>query len=170
MTNTFRKEQAKNMKYGTLGLALFALAPFMFSFSSPQEHPSVAPGAKETSATHLHSLLGSKAKVLVIDVRTPEEYFKGHIPEALSIPMDRLSVMIPQLNLPKDTTIVTTCDRGGRSSRAALELQKMGYKTASFCRLDSWKKGGYQVKKEQQPQAQPESQVRPFMGANVLRV
>jgi rhodanese-related sulfurtransferase len=150
-----------------LGLMLFALTPLLFG--SPQTHPSIAPGAKETSAKHLHSLLGKDTKVLVIDVRAPEEYYKSHIPQALSIPLDRLPEMIRQLNVPKDTTVVTICDHGGRSSRAALELQKMGYKTASFCRLDSWKKGGYQVK-EEKPVTQPESQARPLTGTNVLRV
>ncbi|HUZ46048.1 MAG TPA: rhodanese-like domain-containing protein [Terriglobia bacterium] len=125
------------------GLVLFALTPLLFG--SPQTHPSIASGAKETSAQHLHSMLAKNAKVLVIDVRAPEEYYESHIPQALSIPLERLPKMIRQLHIPKDTVIVTVCDHGGRSSRAALELQKMGYKTSSFCRIDSWKKGGYNL-------------------------
>ena len=148
------------MKYGSLGLMLMALAPFLFG--SPQKHPSIAPGAKETSARHLHSLLGNGAKVLVIDVRTPEEYSMSHVPEAVNIPIEQLSRKIRQMHVSEDTTIVTMCDHGGRSSRAALELHKMGYKTASFCRIDSWKKDGYQIKKGK-PMNRPESRVRPFM-------
>lgn len=113
----------------------------------PQKHPSIAPGARETTAKDLHSILGHNEKVLVIDVRTPEEYAKGHIPEAINIPLNELPRKIRQMQVSKDTTIVTVCDRGGRSSHAALELQRMGYKTTSFCRIDSWKKDGYPIKK-----------------------
>jgi rhodanese-related sulfurtransferase len=133
------------IKYGSWGLILFAFAAL--AFSSPQEHPATAPGAKETSARFLHSLLVSDTKAVVIDVRTPEEYRAGHVPEAINIPITELPQRMRKLHLTKGTTIVTMCDHGGRSSRAALELRKMGYKTASFCRIDSWRKDGYAIKK-----------------------
>ena len=113
----------------------------------PQKHPPVASGVPETSAKQLHSMLGTKGKVLVLDVRTPEEYAKGHIPGAVNVPIDHLSQRIQEMQLSKNTTIVTTCDRGGRSSRAALELQKMGYQATSFCRIEDWQKDGYKIKK-----------------------
>jgi rhodanese-related sulfurtransferase len=141
LIRALRKEQATTMK---LSLMLFALVPLLAG--APQKHPSVAPDARETSAQHLHALLGGGAKVQVIDVRTPEEYSRGHIPEAINIPISELHHKIRQMHVSKDTTIVTMCDHGGRSSRAALELRKMGYKTASFCRIDSWRKDGYAVK------------------------
>lgn len=117
-------------------------------FALPQKHLSVDPAAHETDAKELHSLLDHNGKALVIDVRTPEEYAKGHIPEAVNIPIDELPQKIRQMNVSKDTTIVTMCDRGGRSSHAALELKKMGYEVTSFCRIDSWRKDGYKITKE----------------------
>ena len=113
----------------------------------PQKHPPVASGVPETSAKDLHSMLGAKGKVLVLDVRTPEEYAKGHIPGAVNVPIDKLSPQIQEMHITKETTIVTTCDRGGRSSRAALELRKMGYQATSFCRIEEWQKDGYKIKK-----------------------
>lgn len=113
--------------------------------AQPQKHPSVASGAPETSAERLHSMLGQQGKVLVLDVRTPEEYAKGHIPEAVNVPMDSLAARIREMHVSKETTIVTTCEHGGRSSRAALELRKMGYQATSFCRIASWQKDGYKV-------------------------
>lgn len=126
-------------------LALFALTTFLFAL--PQQHPSISPEAKETTAKQLHSMLGHNGKVMVIDVRTPEEYASGHIPEAVNIPINELAGKLRKMHVSKDTTIVTMCDHGGRSSRAALELQQMGYKTTSFCRIDSWQKDGYKIKK-----------------------
>jgi rhodanese-related sulfurtransferase len=111
----------------------------------PQKHPSVDPAAHETNAEQLHSLLDRNGKVLVLDVRTPQEYARGHVPEAVNVPIDILARKIKQMEVSKDTPIVTMCDHGGRSSRAALELQKMGYHATSFCRIDSWRKDGYKV-------------------------
>ncbi|HZT69720.1 MAG TPA: rhodanese-like domain-containing protein [Terriglobia bacterium] len=111
------------------------------------QHMTLAPAAHETSAEELHSLIGDKGKVLVLDVRSPEEYAKGHVPGAINVPYESLARRIRQMQVSKDTTIVTMCDHGGRSSHAALELQKMGYKTTSFCRIDSWQKDGYKITK-----------------------
>jgi len=130
---------------GSAILVLCALTVLLFAL--PQKHSPIAPGARETDAKQLHSLLDHNGKALVIDVRTPEEYAKGHIPEAVNIPINELPRKLRQMQVSKDTTIVTMCDHGGRSSRAALEIRKMGYQTTSFCRIDSWQKDGYEIKK-----------------------
>jgi rhodanese-related sulfurtransferase len=129
-----------------LGIAMVCMLTASLA-AIPQTHPSVASGVPETSASELHSMLGHKGKVLVLDVRTPEEYSKGHIPEAINVPIDKLAGKISEMHVSKGTTIVTTCDHGGRSSRAALELQKMGYQATSFCRIESWHKDGYKITK-----------------------
>lgn len=129
-------------------LMIFVFAVFL---AAAQKHPPVASAATETSAKELHSMLGKKHKILVIDVRTPAEYARGHIPAAVNIPITVLARKIRQMHVSKDTTIVTMCDHGGRSSRAALELQKRGYRTSSFCRIDSWRKDGYKVNEGAKP-------------------
>ncbi|HEX5411724.1 MAG TPA: rhodanese-like domain-containing protein [Terriglobia bacterium] len=130
-----------------IGAGIAILCAFTASLAAlPQrQHPSVTSGAPETSAERLHSMLGQKGKVLVLDVRTTEEYAKGHIPEAVNVPIDSLAEKLPKMHVSKDTTIVTTCEHGGRSSRAALELRKMGYRATSFCRIASWQKDGYKI-------------------------
>ncbi|HUX09571.1 MAG TPA: rhodanese-like domain-containing protein [Terriglobia bacterium] len=126
-------------------LALCALTTTLLAL--PQKHPPVASGVQETAAKKLHSMLGHNGKVLAIDVRTPAEYAGGHVPEAVNIPINELPQKLRQMQVSKDTTIVTLCDHGGRSSRAALELRKMGYKATSFCRIDAWQKDGYKITK-----------------------
>ena len=110
-----------------------------------QEHPAIVTSAPETSAKTLREELGSSEKILVIDVRSAKEYAAGHIPGAINIPFEDLSRKIGALKVPKDTAIVTMCEHGGRSSRAVVELQKLGYKASSFCRLESWRKERYKV-------------------------
>ena len=115
------------------------------SASGGQQHAPVEKTAKETSAEQLQEALGKDTKILVIDVRSPQEFGTGHIPGAVNIPLDELSRKLEQMKVSKDTTLVTMCEHGGRSSRAVLQLQKLGYHTASFCTLDSWKKCGYKI-------------------------
>jgi rhodanese-related sulfurtransferase len=135
----------KRMTLTAVILAVCTLAMPLAAVSA--EHMAVAPAAHETSAKELHSLIQDKGKVLVLDVRSPEEYAKGHVPGAINVPYDSLAQKIREMQISKDTVIVTMCDHGGRSSHAALELRKMGYKTTSFCRIDSWQKDGYRITK-----------------------
>jgi rhodanese-related sulfurtransferase len=130
----------------SLGMAVLCLLAVSLT-ALPQKHPSVDPAAHETNAKQLHSLLDRNGKVLILDVRSPEEYAKGHVPESVNVPIDVLPRKINQMQVSKETTIVTMCDHGGRSSRAAMELQRMGYHATSFCRIDSWKKDGYKITK-----------------------
>jgi rhodanese-related sulfurtransferase len=110
--------------------------------AAAQQHAAVEKSAKQTSAEELQAALGRDTKILVIDVRSPQEFAAGHIPGAVNIPLDELARKLEEM---KDMTLVTMCEHGGRSSRAAVELQKLGYKTASYCTLDSWKKCGYKI-------------------------
>ncbi len=123
-------------------LVFFLMAGTLAAQTAEKKHAPAAEGAAETSAAELNRQLGEGKKVLVIDVRSPEEFASGHIPGATNIPIEDLSRRIGEMQVSKDTTIVTICEHGGRSSRAALELQKLGYKSSSFCKLESWKKEG----------------------------
>ena len=136
----------------SLGVMLLCALPIALP-ALPQKHPSVDPAAHETQAKQLHSLLDHNGKVLILDVRTPQEYDKGHLPEAVNVPINTLARKIKQMQVSRTTTIVTMCDHGGRSSRAAMELQRMGYHATSFCRIDSWRKDGYKITKGSAKQA-----------------
>ena len=106
------------------------------------EHPAVEKDARQTSATRLHEEMAQGGKLLVIDVRTPKEYAAGHADGAVNVPLENLSQKIHAMDVSKDTTIVTMCEHGGRSSRRAGGLRKMGLPTTSYCRLDMWKGKG----------------------------
>ena len=110
-----------------------------------QQHAPVDKSARQTTAEDLQQALGKSTKILVIDVRGPQEFAAGHIPGAVNIPIDELAKKLAEMKVGKDTTLVTMCEHGGRSSRAAVELQKLGYPTASFCTLESWRKCGYKI-------------------------
>jgi SulP family sulfate permease len=63
---------------------------------------------------------------LVVDVREPREFRRGHIPEARLIPLPRL-LSDGTEDLPADREIVFVCRSGRRSTRAAHMLQGKGF-------------------------------------------
>ena len=64
---------------------------------------------------------------VLLDVRSEEEYLSGHIPQAVNIPLDKIS-NIQNVVKNQDTAIFVYCLRGTRSRRAAGILRKLGYK------------------------------------------
>jgi SulP family sulfate permease len=62
---------------------------------------------------------------VVIDVREPREFRRGHIPEARSVPLPLVSTI--QETLPKEQRIVLVCRTSRRSRRAATILLGEGF-------------------------------------------
>ncbi|MGN8645459.1 rhodanese-like domain-containing protein [Gracilibacillus sp. HCP3S3_G5_1] len=65
-------------------------------------------------------------KAQLIDVREPKEYDGGHILGARNIPLTQLKQRLTELR--KDQPVYLYCQNGSRSMRAALILDKQGYK------------------------------------------
>ncbi len=84
------------------------------------------------------NLLGIGAKVnfadlvnngaIILDVRTPEEFKSGHIKGSINIPVQGLRKNIGKLKGKQDTTIITCCASGMRSSSAKGILIAKGFK------------------------------------------
>jgi phage shock protein E len=75
------------------------------------------------SADELPDLLDAGA--VLIDVRTPEEYASGYIPQAVNLPLDQLGT----ITYPKDQVIIVYCRSGRRSQEAQRVLLEKGYET-----------------------------------------
>ena len=65
--------------------------------------------------------------VLVLDVREPDEYDQGALPDALHIPRGHLEAQIEGRATDRTQTIVVYCAGGVRSAFAARTLQELGY-------------------------------------------
>lgn len=63
---------------------------------------------------------------VLLDVRTGEEYYDGHIPGSVNIPLDELQSAGDRLPA-KETPVYVHCYSGARSRRAALILKRLGY-------------------------------------------
>jgi len=70
--------------------------------------------------------------ILLIDVRTPEEYSEWHIEGSLNIPLQQLSSKQAIEKIPKDKELITICAHGNRSKVAKFIFQRYGYKVKSL--------------------------------------
>ena len=68
-----------------------------------------------------------EGNVVVLDVREPDEYEQGALPNALHIPRGHLEAQIEGRAVDRDQTIVVYCAGGVRSAFAAQTLQELGY-------------------------------------------
>ena len=68
-----------------------------------------------------------EGNVVVLDVREPDEYEQGALPDALHIPRGHLEAQIEGRAVDRDQTIVVYCAGGVRSAFAAKTLQELGY-------------------------------------------
>lgn len=62
----------------------------------------------------------------LLDVRTPEEFAAGHLPEAINIPVRELAGRQDEIG-PTTRPVVLYCRSGTRSGLAARALRKAGF-------------------------------------------
>ena|SRR3989344_6380643 len=78
----------------------------------------------------LKKKLENKKNIFLLDVRTPEEFEEQRIKGSINIPINELQERLNEI--PKDKEIITICEHGNRSLRAAYFLNKKGYKALSL--------------------------------------
>ena len=100
-----------------------------------------------TDAAAYHKITPEQAKarmdsgdtVIVLDVRTQEEYDEGHIADALLIPNETIANDPPAQLADQDAEILIYCRSGNRSRKAAEKLIAMGYTNAyDFGGISDW--------------------------------
>ncbi len=84
---------------------------------------------------------------MVIDVRPPNEYNAGHIPNAVNIPLDQLTKSTDQLPDNREKPIIMVCDAGNISVNATLTLLSLGYHSVKNLNggTNVWIDRGYEI-------------------------
>lgn len=87
--------------------------------------------------------------VVIVDVRTPEEFQQGHVPNAINVPLSNIIDNPDILTFSKEKPIVLYCRSGYRAGKAAEALQKYGYTNLRHLEGDmqGWSKAGLPVAK-----------------------
>ena len=66
--------------------------------------------------------------VVLLDVRSPQEFKEGHIRNAINIPLYEINIRLPRIIKDKSRIIIVYCLSGKRSKKAAIYIDKCGYK------------------------------------------
>jgi len=83
--------------------------------------------AKDISQTQLQQIMKNDKQVVLLDVRTVEEFEEAHIPNAINIPHKELEARLAELSGAKNTQVVIYCRSGRRAEVARQLLVKSGF-------------------------------------------
>ncbi len=123
--------EGKNMK--RIGMILMVIASLAACSTSSAYHKITAAKAKS---------MMSDETVVIVDVRTLDEYNEGHIKNAILIPNESIGTTQPSLLPNKDAVILVYCRSGNRSKQAADKLVSLGYtKIYDFGGIIDWSYG-----------------------------
>lgn len=84
---------------------------------------------------------------LLIDVRQPNEYASGHIPQAINIPLRTLPENIDKI--PHNRPVILYCTTGYRTGIGVMTLRLLGYTNISAFppSIQGWKAAGEPLEK-----------------------
>ena len=86
------------------------------------------------------TMMAQESGYIILDVRRPDEFAAGHIPNAINVPNESIGTdEIPELP-NKDQLIMVYCRSGRRSKEASAKLVKLGYTNiVEFGGILDWK-------------------------------
>ena len=95
---------------------------------------------RQISMDEAVNMMAQETGYIILDVRRPDEFAAGHIPNAINVPNETIGTAeIPELT-DKDQLIMVYCRSGRRSKEAAEKLVKLGYTNiVEFGGILDWK-------------------------------
>jgi len=96
---------------------------------------------KNVSAEEAHKLIDKNKEMIIWDVRTKEEYDKGHIPGAKLVPVEVIPSKLSQIDKYKNRPILVYCQSGARSPIAVVALENNSFENIYHLSsgISSWK-------------------------------
>lgn len=104
---------------------------------------------QDVNEVQAKELISSRRDIVIIDVRTPDEYNAGHIPGAVLLNVSDPSFATLVGKLERTRTYLVYCRSGARSIRAVDQMVDLGFSsiihlTGGFL---SWNGAGYEVER-----------------------
>ena len=120
----------------------------------------------------LQNLLTVDSGLAVIDVRTPGEFSRAHVPQAHNISLDQIDpqALLSAGRIHKKDPVYLLCQSGGRATRAAEKFYQAGVENAVVVQggTIAWADAGLPVVKGNSGVISLERQVRIAAGSLVL--
>lgn len=110
-----------------LAWIVMALALTMGGCSGTEPLQENSRGYVKITPQEAKKIIDSDKDIILLDVRTPEEYNEKHIPGSVLIPVDDIRQKAEGILKDKNAKILIYCRSGRRSAIAAEELAAMGY-------------------------------------------
>ena len=79
----------------------------------------------EVAEVGIEAIDGAAPNAVLLDIREPEEFARGHVRGALNLPQADIATRLDEI--PKDRPILTICQSGMRSFRTAQFLRQQGW-------------------------------------------
>jgi rhodanese-related sulfurtransferase len=107
------------------GLSIFLLSVILYPGSAVAQDST-----KHVTAQQAKTILEKDSTLVVLDVRTPEEFKNqiGRLPRAINIPVQEFEKRVHELEKYRSREILVYCRSGNRSMRASAILLKRGFK------------------------------------------
>lgn len=91
------------------------------------------------SAKEAKKMMDENEDIIILDVRTEDEYQEGHIEGAILIPDNEITEKAENILADKSETILVYCRSGRRSANASKELSDLGYTNIyDFGGINDW--------------------------------
>ncbi|MBI2959821.1 MAG: rhodanese-like domain-containing protein [Betaproteobacteria bacterium] len=112
--------------------------------------PLVRRGTAGPSVSPLEATqLINRQDALVLDIRSAEEFQKGHILNARNVPAAQLEPRLADLEKFRQKPVIVACESGSRSGSAAALLRKHGFAQAASLAggVGAWQQAGLPMEK-----------------------
>ena len=120
-------------------IAALALAACSSSDSTAPAPAAPSASYEQISAQQAKDLMDTDDSLVILDVRTQQEYDQVHIPGAVLLPLDQVEERAQTVLPNKDQLILVYCRSGNRSKQASELLAAQGYvNVKEFGGINDW--------------------------------
>ncbi|HEX4871304.1 MAG TPA: rhodanese-like domain-containing protein [Nevskiaceae bacterium] len=115
-----------------------ALAVVLVLIVANEVHGALT-GGKRLSALEAVRLINDRDP-LIVDVRPPAEFKRGHLVNAINLPLAKLAERVSELGKDKNRPLLLVCTLGSSSADASRQLRALGFTEAYPLRggLNAW--------------------------------
>jgi rhodanese-related sulfurtransferase len=142
-----KRSQYRNRPIVLVGLAVLTVVLGSLAWISINNLDTVevtAAPPQLISADAYQAQFGTGSDHALIDVRTPEEYSSGHIPDSININVEILANRLDEV--PREIPIVVYCRTGNRSAIASKILADAGFSPVyDLGGIQDWVTEGYPI-------------------------